>query len=129
MATRKKAKALKTKTKRGAKTRGRKTRGGGMKAAARTKASKTKKTAGKRKPNAAFMKALTPSTALADVVGTGPLPRTQAIQKLWAYIKRNNLQNPKNKRNIVADDKLKDLFGKKEVTMFELAKIVNKHLT
>jgi upstream activation factor subunit UAF30 len=83
----------------------------------------------KRKPNAAFMKEMTPSPALAAVVGNKPLPRTQVIKKIWVYIKKHDLQNPKNRRNILADGKLKTLFGKKEVTMFELAGIVNKHLS
>ena len=82
-----------------------------------------------RKPNAAFMKALTPSAILAEIVGNKPLPRTQVVSKIWDYIKKHNLQNPKNKRNIIADDKLAKLFGKKEVTMFELAGIVGKHLS
>ena len=82
-----------------------------------------------RKPNEAFMKALTPSALLAEIVGNKPLPRTQVVKKVWDYIKKNNLQNPKNKRNILADDKLQKLFGKKEVTMFELAGIVGKHLS
>ncbi len=82
-----------------------------------------------RKPNAAFMKALTPSAVLAEIVGNKPLPRTQVVSKIWDYIKKHNLQNPKNKRNIIADDKLAKLFGKKEVTMFELAGIVGKHLS
>jgi len=82
-----------------------------------------------RKPNAAFMKALTPSATLAEIVGNKPLPRTQVVSKIWDYIKKHNLQNPKNKRNIIADEKLAKLFGKKEVTMFELAGIVGKHLS
>jgi len=82
-----------------------------------------------RKPNEAFMKALTPSATLAEIVGNKPLPRTQVVSKIWDYIKKHNLQNPKNKRNIIADDKLAKLFGKKEVTMFELAGIVGKHLS
>ncbi len=82
-----------------------------------------------RKPNEAFMKALTPSATLAEIVGNKPLPRTQVVSKIWDYIKKHNLQNPKNKRNIIADDKLQKLFGKKEVTMFELAGIVGKHLS
>ena len=94
---------------------------------AKKKAAK-KKT--KRKPNAAFMKAMTPSAALAAIVGNKALPRTQVIKKMWVYIKKHNLQNPKNKRNILADDKLKKVFnGKKEVTMFELAGIIGKHLS
>jgi chromatin remodeling complex protein RSC6 len=88
-----------------------------------------KKAKAPRKPNAAFMKALTPSATLAEIVGNKPLPRTQVVSKIWDYIKKHNLQNPKNKRNIIADDKLQKLFGKKEVTMFERAGIVGKHLS
>lgn len=84
----------------------------------------------KRKPNAAFMKALTPSTELAAIVGGKALPRTEVTKKLWAYIKKNNLQDPKARRNIVADDNLKPVFGgKKVVNMFEMTKLVNKHLS
>ena len=93
------------------------------------KAAAPKKAKTPRKPNAAFMKALTPSAILAEIVGNKPLPRTQVVSKIWDYIKKHNLQNPKNKRNIIADDKLQKLFGKKEVTMFELAGIVGKHLS
>lgn len=82
----------------------------------------------KRKPNAAFMKALTPSSQLAEVVGSSPLPRTEVVKKLWIYIKKHNLQDPKNKRNIIADAKLKPVFGKPSVSMFEMTKIVSKHL-
>jgi chromatin remodeling complex protein RSC6 len=88
----------------------------------------TKKAGGKRKPNAAFMKPLTPSAALAEVVGSSPLPRTQVVKKLWAYIKRNGLQDSKNRRNINADAKLKAVFGKGTVSMFEMTKLVSKHL-
>jgi len=83
----------------------------------------------KRKPNAAFMKALTPSADLAVVVGKKPLPRTQVVKKLWAYIKKNNLQDKVNRRMINADAALKAVFGgKKKVSMFEMTKLVNKHL-
>ena len=88
----------------------------------------TKKAATKRKPNAAFMKALTPSSTLAAIVGNSPLPRTEVVKKLWAYIKKNNLQDKVNRRNINADDKLKSLFGKATVNMFEMTKIISKHL-
>jgi len=82
-----------------------------------------------RKPNAAFMKALTPSATLAAVVGDKPLPRTQVIKKIWDYIKKNKLQDNKNRRMINADAKLKVLFaGKNQVSMFDLAKIVSKHV-
>ncbi len=93
------------------------------------KAPKAPKVKTARKPNAAFMKALTPSAILAEIVGNKPLPRTQVVSKIWDYIKKHNLQNPKNRRNIIADEKLAKLFGKKEVTMFELAGIVGKHLS
>ncbi|MBK9322084.1 MAG: SWIB/MDM2 domain-containing protein [Bdellovibrionaceae bacterium] len=91
-------------------------------------APKAKKAATKRKPNPAFMKPLTPSTTLAAVVGATPLPRTEVVKKLWAYIKKNGLQDSKNRRNINADDKLKPIFGKNTVSMFEMTKLVSKHL-
>ena len=88
------------------------------------------KKAAKRTPNAAFMKALTPSSELAAVVGDKPLPRTEVVKKLWAYIKKHGLQDTKNKRNINADDKLKAVFGgKKTVSMFEMTSLVSKHLS
>jgi chromatin remodeling complex protein RSC6 len=84
----------------------------------------------KRKPNAAFMKALTPSANLAAVVGGKPLPRTQAVKKVWDYIKKNGLQDKKNKRNINADAALQKVFGgKKTVSMFEMAKHLSKNLS
>ena len=90
-----------------------------------------KKTAKKpaRKPNAAFMKPVTPSPALAEIVGAKPIPRTEVTKKLWAYIKKNSLQDPKNKRMIKADASLKVVFGgKAAVNMFEMTKLVGKHL-
>ena len=87
-----------------------------------------KKAAGKRKPNAAFMRPLTPSATLAAVIGAAPVPRTEVVKKLWAYIKKFNLQDSKNRRNINADDKLKPIFGKNQVSMFEMTKLVSKHL-
>ena len=90
-----------------------------------------KKTAAKksaRKPNAAFMKPMTPSSALSEVVGSKPIPRTEVTKKLWAYIKKNKLQDTLQKRIINADDKLKALFGKAKADMFEMTKLVNKHL-
>jgi upstream activation factor subunit UAF30 len=81
-----------------------------------------------RKPNEAFMKALTPSAELAAVIGATPVARTEAVKQIWDYIKANNLQNPANKRNILADAKLAKVFGKNEVTMFELTGILGKHL-
>jgi chromatin remodeling complex protein RSC6 len=80
--------------------------------------------------NSAFMKPLTVSADLAEVVGKGPLPRSEVVKKLWAYIKKNNLQDPKNKRNINADAALKKVFGGKAVVnMFEMTKLVSKHLS
>ncbi|HRH26655.1 MAG TPA: SWIB/MDM2 domain-containing protein [Parcubacteria group bacterium] len=82
------------------------------------------------KVNSAFMKPMTVSEDLAAVVGKGPMPRSEVVKGLWAYIKKNNLQDPKNKRNINADDKLKKVFGGKGVVnMFEMTKLVSKHLS
>jgi len=82
-----------------------------------------------RKPSAAFMKPMTPSATLAEVVGSKPLPRTEVTKKLWAYIKKNGLQDKKNKRNINADAELKAVFGgRATVNMFEMTKLVSKHL-
>jgi upstream activation factor subunit UAF30 len=82
-----------------------------------------------RKPNAAFMKPLTPSPELGAVIGTNPLPRTEVTKKVWDYIKKNKLQDAANKRNINADDKLKAVFGgKKQVSMFEMTKLIAGHL-
>ena len=88
------------------------------------KAAKTK-----RKPNAAFMKPVQPSATLAEVVGSKPIPRTEVTKKLWAYIKKNKLQDAKNRRMINSDETLKAVFGgKKSVNMFEMTKLVGKHL-
>ena len=82
------------------------------------------------KSNSAFMKPMTVSSDLAAVVGKGPMPRSEVVKKLWVYIKKNNLQDPKNKRNIVADAELKKVFGGKAVVnMFEMTKLVSKHLS
>ena len=87
------------------------------------------KKATKRKPNAAFMKPVQPSDKLAEVVGSKPIPRTEVTKKLWAYIKKNGLQDKKNKRMIKADDNLKAVFGgKATVNMFEMTKLVSKHV-
>jgi chromatin remodeling complex protein RSC6 len=114
------------------------------KTAKKTAAKKTaaKKTAGKktavkkaakktaRKPNAAFMRPVTPSPVLAAVIGDKPVPRTEVTKKLWVYIKKNDLQDAKNRRMINADDKLKPVFGgKASVSMFDMTKLVGKHLT
>lgn len=99
------------------------------KAAKPAKKAKAPKKKSARKPNAAFMKALTPSGTLAGIIGGSALPRTEAVKKMWGYIKKNGLQDKKNRRMINADAKLKDLFGGKgQVSMFDLAKILSKHL-
>jgi upstream activation factor subunit UAF30 len=96
---------------------------------AKKAAKKTAKKKSARKPNAAFMKAMTPSPALAEVVGSKAIPRTEVTKKLWAYIKKNKLQDAKNKRMINADTKLKAVFGgKSSANMFEMTKLVGKHL-
>ena len=84
--------------------------------------------AGRAGTNSAFAAPLTPSPDLAAVVGPEPLPRTDVVSKIWEYIKKNNLQNPENKREILADDKLKPIFGKPKVTMFEMNKYLSQHL-
>ncbi len=103
------------------------------KAAAKKKKAAKKKGAKKkikRKPNPSFMKPLNPDAALGAIVGNKALPRTEVVKKLWAYIKRRNLQDTQNKRMINADDKLKQVFdGKKQVSMFEMTKLVSKHLS
>ena len=91
---------------------------------------KATRKAAKRKPNAAFMKALNVSPALAAVIGAGAVPRTEVVKKLWVYIKKNDLQDAKNRRMINADDKLKVVFGGKgQVSMFDMTKLVSKHLS
>ena len=119
MATKKKA--AKKSAKKSARKPARKT-------AAKKKA--TKKSGKKRTPSAAFMKPMQPSAALAAVVGSSPLPRTEVTKKLWQYIKRNGLQDSKNRRQINADEKLRPVFGgKSQVSMFEMTSKVNKHLS
>jgi upstream activation factor subunit UAF30 len=89
-----------------------------------------KKSSRKRTPSAAFMRPVQPDNQLAAVVGSSPLPRTELTKKLWAYIKRNGLQDSKNRRAINADDKLRPVFGgKSQVTMFDMTKMVNKHVS
>jgi len=98
--------------------------------AAKKAAPAAKKPAAKRTPNAAFMKPMTPSAVLAAVIGDKGMPRTEVTKKIWEYIKKNNLQDAKNKRMINADDKLKAVFGgKKQVSMFEMTKLVSAHLS
>lgn len=99
------------------------------KAAAKPAAKKAAAPKTARKPNAAFMKPMTPSATLAAVVGANPLPRTEVTKKVWEYIKKNKLQDEANKRNINADEKLKAVFGgKKQVSMFEMTKLISDHL-
>ena len=87
-----------------------------------------KKVATKRTANSAFMKALTPSPELAAIVGSQPIPRTEVVKQMWVYIKEHNLQDEANKRMVNADDKLKAVFGKPQVSMFEMAGLIGKHL-
>ncbi len=108
-------------------------KGGTTKKAAPAKkpaaAAAAKKPKAKRTPNAAFMKEMTPSALLAAVIGNKPLPRTEVTKKIWAYIKKNNLQDAKSRRMINADDKLRPIFKKDQVSMFDMTKLVNKHLS
>jgi chromatin remodeling complex protein RSC6 len=117
--------ATKRGKKRGAKKGGRK--GGAKKKSARRKTAK--RGGAKRKPNAAFMRPVSPDSTLAAVVGGSPMPRTEVTKKLWAYIKRNGLQDSKERRMINADDKLRAVFGGRgKVSMFEMTKLVSKHM-
>ena len=86
------------------------------------------KAAGKTKANSGFMKPMQPSEDLAKIVGSQPLPRSEVTKKIWAHIKKNKLQNPTNKREILADEKLQPIFGSKKLDMFQMTKAVNKHL-
>lgn len=86
------------------------------------------KAAKKAKTNTGFMKPMQPSRQLAGIVGSEPLPRTEVTKKVWAHIKRHKLQNPQNKREIMADDKLQPVFGAKKLNMFEMTRAINKHL-
>jgi chromatin remodeling complex protein RSC6 len=118
--------------KKGKKSAGKK-RSAARKAPARRKmakaAPKKKRSGAKRKPNPAFMKPMTPSSTLAAVVGSGPMPRTEVTKKLWVYIKRNGLQDSVNRRMINADDNLRQVFGgRRQVSMFEMTKLVSAHL-
>ena len=101
------------------------------KPARRTTARKSAKKSGKKRtPSAAFMKPMQPDAALGAVVGNNAIPRTEVTKKIWAYIKRNGLQDAKNRRAINADDKLRPVFGgKSQVTMFDMTKLVNRHLS
>ena len=97
-------------------------------AAPAKKAAAKKAPAKKRTPNAAFMKAMTPSAALAAIIGDKPMPRTEVTKKVWDYIKKNKLQDAVNRRMINADAKLKEIFKKAQVSMFEMTKLINAHL-
>jgi chromatin remodeling complex protein RSC6 len=118
----KKGGARKSSAKKSSAKKGAAKRGGSRKSGA-------KKSGAKRTPNPAFMKPMMPSAQLGAVVGEQPQPRTEITKRLWAYIKRNNLQDPKERRMINADDKLRALFRKDRVSMFDMTKIVNKHLS
>jgi chromatin remodeling complex protein RSC6 len=125
--------ARKTTARAGAAKKSAARKGAGRKTAARSSAKKTAGKAGGRKtartPNAAFMRPVTPSPALAEVVGAAPVPRTEVTRKLWVYIKKNGLQDQKNRRMIKSDAKLKPIFGgRPAVNMFEMTKLVGKHL-
>ena len=125
MATARKAK----KSKKSAKKSGKKSARKPAKKAKKAAPKKAKKAASKRKPNAAFMKAMTPSAVLAAVVGSMPIPRTEVTKKIWDYIKKNKLQDSINRRLINADERLRAVFGgKRQVSMFEMTKLVSNHL-
>jgi chromatin remodeling complex protein RSC6 len=104
-------------------------RGSSAKKSSAKKSAAKKRSGAKRTPNAAFMKAMQPSPQLSEVVGGSPMPRTEITKKLWAYIKRNNLQDARERRMINADDKLRPIFKKDQVSMFDMTKLVNKHLS
>jgi upstream activation factor subunit UAF30 len=129
MAARKKA------AKKGGARKGGAKKGGAKKAAKRGGAKKStrkaakKRSGAKRTPNAAFMKAMQPSEQLSSVVGGSPMPRTEVTKKLWQYIKRKGLQDQKNRRMINADENLRPIFKKDQVSMFDMTKLVNKHLS
>ena len=123
--------ATKKAAKRGGAKKGGAKRGGAKKArgSARKASRGSKRGGAKRAPNPAFMKPMQPDAALGAVVGNNPMPRTEITKKLWQYIKRNGLQDAKERRMINADDKMKQVFGgKTKVSMFEMTKLVNKHL-
>ena len=122
---RKKKKATKKAAKKSTKKAAKKTT---KKAAPKKTTKKAAKKKSTRKPNAAFMAPLNVSSGLAEVIGSKPMPRTEIIKRIWDYIKKNNLQDKKNRRMINADAKLRPIFGKEQISMFELAKVVNKNV-
>jgi len=103
-------------------------RASASKSSSKAPATKSSGRSAAAKSNSGLMKPLQPSKELAQVVGDKPLPRTEAVSKIWTHIKKNNLQNPQNRREILADDKLEPVFGKKKVTMFEMNKLLAGHL-
>ncbi|MEO5696494.1 MAG: SWIB/MDM2 domain-containing protein [Burkholderiaceae bacterium] len=127
MATAKKAPAKKVAAKAPAKKVAAKKAAPAKKAATKTVAAKAP--AKKRTPNAAFMKAMTPSPALAAIIGSKPVPRTEVTKKIWEYIKANKLQDAAKRTMINADAKLKEIFKKAQVSMFEMTKLINNHLS
>lgn len=121
--------ATKKAAKRGGAKRGGAKRGGAKKARGSARKATKKRSGAKRAPNPAFMKPMQPDAALGAVVGNNPMPRTEITKKLWQYIKRNGAQDQKERRMINADDKLRPVFGgKNKVSMFEMTKLVNKHI-
>jgi upstream activation factor subunit UAF30 len=119
---RKKSSSRKSSARKSSKSRGRKAaKKGGRK-------TRRKSSGKKRTPNAAFMKPMQPSSDLANVVGSSPMPRTEVTKKLWQYIKRKGLQDSKNRRMINADENLRPIFGRSQVSMFEMTRLVNNHL-
>ena len=133
MAARKKGGAKKGGAKKGCAKKSSAKRGGAKKAGAKKSSSRKsagkKRSGAKRTPNAAFMKAMQPSEQLSAVVGSNPMPRTEITKKLWAYIKRKGLQDAKERRMINADENLRPIFKKDQVSMFDMTKLVNKHLS
>lgn len=122
------AKTAKKSVKKAAKKAPKKAAKKAPKKVAKKAAKKAPKKKSTRKPNAAFMAPLQPSAQLGEVVGAKPLPRTEIVKKIWEYIRKNKLQDSKNRRMINADSRLKPIFGKDQISMFELAKVVNKHV-
>ena len=131
MATKKKSGGRKSSSRKSAKkSSSRKSARKGAAKKSGRKSSRRKSSSGKKRtPNAAFMKPMQPSSDLANVVGSGAMPRTEVTKKLWQYIKRKGLQDSKNRRMINADDNLRPIFGgSRQVSMFEMTRLVNKHL-
>jgi upstream activation factor subunit UAF30 len=126
MATKKKSKGRKKSSSRKSSARKSPKRKAAKKAG--RKSSRRKSSGKKRTPNAAFMKPMRPSSDLANVVGSSPMPRTEVTKKLWQYIKRKGLQDSKNRRMINADENLRPIFGRSQVSMFEMTRLVNNHL-